>query len=150
MDIQEIRSIIDLFRRAGLARLEIVDGDKSLCLVSRSEDTGKADTDRPAAGIRRPSDGGRASMPAAPAAAAAVASYVVKSPTFGTFFRSTKPGEKPLVEAGQEVAEGAVVCIVEAMKVLNNIEALQAGVVRDILVADGQSVEAGQPLMVIQ
>ena len=86
----------------------------------------------------------------APAAAAVPAGHVVKSPMVGTFYRSSSPGAKPFVEVGSQVKEGETICIIEAMKILNEIEADKTGTVTRILGENGQAVECGQPLFVIE
>jgi len=100
-----------------------------------------------------PSAAGGAAAPAQPAATAPAAEepkgHVVKSPMVGTFYRSSSPGAKPFVEVGQAVKPGDTLCIIEAMKLLNEIEAEVAGTVKEILVENGQAVEYGQPLFVI-
>jgi acetyl-CoA carboxylase biotin carboxyl carrier protein len=90
-----------------------------------------------------------AAPPAAPEAAAAPEGHVVKSPMVGTFYRSSAPGAKPFVEVGQSVAAGDTLCIIEAMKLLNEIEADQGGSIKAVLVENGQPVEYGQPLFII-
>ena len=87
---------------------------------------------------------------AAPAAAEAPAGHLVKSPMVGTFYRSSSPGAKPFVEVGSQVKEGETICIIEAMKILNEIEADKAGTVTQILGENGQAVEYGQPLFTIE
>ena len=88
--------------------------------------------------------------PAAPVVAAEPAGHTVKSPMVGTFYRSSSPGAKPFVEVGDTIKEGETICIVEAMKILNEIEADKSGTVTQILVQNGQAVEYGQPLFVIE
>jgi acetyl-CoA carboxylase biotin carboxyl carrier protein len=90
-----------------------------------------------------------AAPPAAPAAPPVVEGHMVKSPMVGTFYRSSSPGATPFVEVGQTVKEGQTLCIIEAMKLLNEIESDKAGVIKEILVENGQPVEYGQPLFVI-
>ena len=88
--------------------------------------------------------------PAVPAAAAEPTGHIVKSPMVGTFYRASSPGAKPFVELGDTIKEGETICIVEAMKILNEIEADKSGTVTKILVDNGQAVEYGQPLYVIE
>ena len=100
---------------------------------------------------RRPQRRARRTGAAAePEAPAAEAGHVVNSPMVGTFYRASSPGGKPLVEIGSSVKEGEPVCIIEAMKIMNEIEATQAGTVTKILCENGQAVEFGQPLFVIE
>ena len=91
----------------------------------------------------------QAAAPVAPAAPAAPSGHVVKAPMVGTFYRAPNPGASPFVEVGQSVKEGEPLCIIEAMKLLNEIEADKAGVIKEILVENGEPVEYGQPLFVI-
>ncbi|MGQ9725344.1 MAG: acetyl-CoA carboxylase biotin carboxyl carrier protein, partial [Tepidimonas sp.] len=86
----------------------------------------------------------------APSAPTESRGHVIKSPMVGTFYRAPSPGAKPFVEVGQAVKEGEPVCIIEAMKILNEIEADRAGVIKEILVENGQAVEYGQPLFVLE
>src|SRR5690606_30015182 len=96
-----------------------------------------------------PAPAAAAPAPAAPAAPAAPQGHVVKAPMVGTFYRAPNPGASPFVEVGQSVKEGEPLCIIEAMKLLNEIEADKAGVIKEILVENGEPVEYGQPLFVI-
>ncbi|HEV6964701.1 acetyl-CoA carboxylase biotin carboxyl carrier protein, partial [Roseateles sp.] len=91
-----------------------------------------------------------AAAPAAPAAAPAETGHVVKSPMVGTFYRASSPNAKPFAEVGQTVKEGEAICIIEAMKIMNEIEADKSGTITKILAENGQAVEFGQPLFVIE
>lgn len=147
MDIRKVKKLIELLEESGIAEIEIREGEESV-RISRH---GAAPVYMPA--------------PAAPAPVAAVAAAVrvaepevdatpsghqVKSPMVGTFYRSSNPGAKPFVEVGQRVSVGETLCIIEAMKMLNQIETDAAGEIVAILVENGQPVEFGQPLFVIK
>ena len=156
MDLRKLKKLIDLVEQSGIAELEITEGEEKV-RISRSGPTPAAPATmhvqpRQRRWLRRRS--ARRPPTPAPAAAAEGAEtraegHVVKSPMVGTFYRASAPGAKPFVEVGQTVEAGDTVCIIEAMKLLNEIEADQAGVVKAILVENGQPVEYGQPLFVI-
>ncbi len=151
MDIRKVKKLIELLEESGIAELEINEGEESV-RISRYSSTAPAPVSYAAAPA--------APAPApAPAAAAADESsdeeslpsgHVVKSPMVGTFYGSSSPGAKPFVNIGDTVAEGETVCIVEAMKILNQIEADASGTIKAILVENAQPVEYGQPLMIIE
>ena len=150
MDLRKIKTLIDLVQESGIAELEITEGEEKV-RISRH-------------GVAAPAPQYMQQMPAqvnlqptaaAPAAAAPVApvepvGHTLKSPMVGTFYRSPSPGASSFVEIGQAVTKGQTLCIIEAMKLLNEIESDAAGVVKAILVENGQPVEYGQPLFVIE
>jgi acetyl-CoA carboxylase biotin carboxyl carrier protein len=144
MDLRKLKKLIDLVQESGIAELEITEGEEKV-RISR---TGPATA--PIAIVSPP-----VSTPAvAPSADGEPAvppseGHVLKSPMVGTFYRAPTPGAKAFVEVGQTVNEGDTVCIVEAMKLLNEIEADRSGVIKAILVENGQPVEYGHALMVI-
>ncbi len=151
MDLRKLKTLIELVETSGIAELEIQEGEERV-RITRST--------APAAGtaviaplpqvIGLPAASAPATAAtAAPAAPAAPEGHLVKSPMVGTFYRSATPGAKPFVEIGDEVQEGATLCIIEAMKLMNEIEADKSGVVKSILTENGQPVEFGQPLFVI-
>lgn len=150
MDLRKLKTLIDLVQQSGIAELEITEGEEKV-RISRFGAAG-AQTVAP-----QPVVVPLAAMPAAESAEAPAASAVpaepeghtVKSPMVGTFYRSSAPGAKPFVEVGQTVKTGETVCIIEAMKLLNEIEADSDGVIKAILVENGQPVEYGQPLFII-
>ena len=153
MDLRKIKTLIDLVQQSGIAELEITEGEEKV-RISR---TGTGGAFMPAqmapANIVLPPDaGGLAPAAAAPMAAEAPApvGHTVKSPMVGTFYRSPSPGSPSFVEIGQSVTKGQTLCIIEAMKLLNEIESDAAGVVEAILVENGQPVEYGQPLLVLE
>jgi len=149
MDLRKLKTLIDLVQQSGIAELEITEGEEKV-RISRGM-PGMVAQSMPQQGtayVTAPA-GQRAAGPAAPAEPAGPEGHVVKSPMVGTFYRSAAPGSKPFVELGQAVKSGETVCIIEAMKLLNEIEADQDGVVKEILVENGEPVEYGQPLFVL-
>jgi acetyl-CoA carboxylase biotin carboxyl carrier protein len=153
VDLRKIKTLIDLVQQSGIAELEITEGEERV-RISRA---GSPATLAPASAIPVPLtfQAGVASVPAdvpAPAAAppAEMAGHQLKSPMVGTFYRSPSPGAPAFVEVGQTVTKGQTLCIIEAMKLLNEIESDTAGVVKAILAENGQPVEYGQPLFVIE
>ncbi len=151
MDLRKLKTLIDLVAESGIAELEITEGEGKVRIVKFSQTVQPqayvAPVAAPVAGAA-PAPAATA-MPAAPAAPAAVSGHVVKSPMVGTFYRAPNPGAAPFIEVGQSVKEGQPLCIIEAMKLLNEIEADKAGVIKEILVENGEPVEYGQPLFVI-
>ncbi len=146
MDLRKLKTLIDLVAESGIAELEITEGEGKVRIVKFSQTTQPVAPELPAA----PVVAAPAAAQAAPAAApAAPSGHVVKAPMVGTFYRAPNPGAAPFVEVGQSVKEGDALCIVEAMKLLNEIEADKAGVIKEILVENGEPVEYGQPLFVI-
>jgi acetyl-CoA carboxylase biotin carboxyl carrier protein len=146
MDLRKLKKLIDLVQESGIAELEITEGEEKVKIVK-----GGAVSLMPGAMPAQPVE--RAAAPATPAPAAAPESgqegHVVKAPMVGTFYRSPSPDAKAFVEAGQAVKEGDTICIIEAMKLMNEIEADASGVVKAILVENGQPVEYGQPLFIL-
>jgi acetyl-CoA carboxylase biotin carboxyl carrier protein len=152
MDLRKLKKLIDLVEESGIAELEITEGEEKVRIVksggSAGREPGYAAAPLPAATL--PSGGARAApAQAAPIVAAPPEGHTVKSPMVGTFFRSATPGGKPFVQVGDTVEKGQTICIIEAMKLMNEIETDQAGVVSAILVENGQPVEYGEPLLVI-
>ncbi|EJG1535269.1 acetyl-CoA carboxylase biotin carboxyl carrier protein [Vibrio parahaemolyticus] len=152
MDIRKIKKLIELVEESGIAELEISEGEESV-RISRHGTAAPAPVHYAAAPLAAPAPVAApvADAPAAEAPAAAVpAGHQVLSPMVGTFYRSPSPDAKSFVEVGQKVNAGDTLCIVEAMKMMNQIEADKSGVVTAILVEDGQPVEFDQPLVVIE
>ncbi|MBT0236024.1 acetyl-CoA carboxylase biotin carboxyl carrier protein [Vibrio campbellii] len=143
MDIRKIKKLIELVEESGIAELEISEGEESV-RISRSGPAAPAPVHYAAAPVAD------APAMAAEAPAAVPAGHQVLSPMVGTFYRSPSPDAKSFVEVGQSVNAGDTLCIVEAMKMMNQIEADKSGVVTAILVEDGQPVEFDQPLVVIE
>ena len=148
MDLRKLKKLIDLVQESGIAELEITEGEEKVKIVKAGA-MAAAPVPAPAAPLQA-----RAAASAAPAAVAAEAAaaqegHVVKAPMVGTFYRSPSPDAKPFVEVGQAVKEGDTICIIEAMKLMNEIEADASGSVKAILVENGQPVEYGQPLFIL-
>jgi acetyl-CoA carboxylase biotin carboxyl carrier protein len=147
MDLRKLKKLIDLVEESGIAELEITEGEEKV-RISRNHST-----HAPASAVVTPAVAAPAATGAAPAAGEPAApqaeGHVLKSPMVGTYYRAPTPGAKPFVEVGQSVNEGDTVCIIEAMKLLNEIEADRSGVIKAILVENGQPVEYGHALMVI-
>ncbi|GEM76638.1 acetyl-CoA carboxylase biotin carboxyl carrier protein [Vibrio sagamiensis] len=152
MDIRKIKKLIELVEESGIAELEISEGEESV-RISRNAPATAAPIQYAAAPVAAPAPVAPTASPAteAPAATPATpAGHQVLSPMVGTFYRSPSPDAKAFVEVGQSVTAGDTLCIVEAMKMMNQIEADKSGVVTAILVEDGQPVEFDQPLVVIE
>ena len=149
MDLRKLKTLIDLVAESGIAELEITEGEGKVRIVKFSQTVQPQAYVAPVAAPVAGAAPAAAAMPAAPAAPAAVSGHVVKSPMVGTFYRAPNPGAAPFIEVGQSVKEGQPLCIIEAMKLLNEIEADKAGVIKEILVENGEPVEYGQPLFVI-
>ncbi|GAM69672.1 biotin carboxyl carrier protein of acetyl-CoA carboxylase [Vibrio sp. JCM 19236] len=153
MDIRKIKKLIELVEESGIAELEISEGEESV-RISRNGTAPVAAPVQYAAAPAPVAAPAPAAAPAAPAAEAAApaeaAGHKVLSPMVGTFYRAPGPDAKPFVEVGQSVSAGETICIVEAMKMMNQIEADKSGVVTAILVEDGSPVEFDQPLIVIE
>ncbi|MFZ5654678.1 MAG: acetyl-CoA carboxylase biotin carboxyl carrier protein [Pseudomonadota bacterium] len=142
MDIRKVKKLIELLEESNIDELEIHEGEESVRICRHRPAPALAPFAAPAAAV--------APAPAAPPlAAAAPEGHVVASPMVGTFYRAPAPGAKPFVEVGQSVKPGDVLCIVEAMKMMNQIEADRAGTIGAILVEDGAPVEYDQPLVTI-
>ena len=148
MDLRKLKTLIELVESSGIAELEISEGEERV-RITRSlpgHGLGQANAATSQAPVLIPS----ADVPTSPAAPAPEAEgHVVKSPMVGTFYRSASPGAKPFVEVGDAVQVGDPLCIIEAMKLMNEIEADRAGVVKAILIENGQPVEYGQPLIIV-
>ena len=147
MDIRKIKKLIDLIEESDIAEIEISEGEESV-RISRYSSVAPVQYAAPAAPAP-------AAVPAsAPAAVAPaeekISGHVVKSPMVGTFYRSASPGSPSFVEVGQAVTAGQTLCIIEAMKILNQIEADKSGKIKQILVENAHPVEYGQPLFVIE
>jgi acetyl-CoA carboxylase biotin carboxyl carrier protein len=154
MDLRKLKTLIDLVSESNVSELEITEAEGKVRIVKSAPMTAAAVVAPvvPAAVVAAPAAPAvEAAAPAAPVAAPAVpAGHTVKSPMVGTFYRASSPGAKPFVEVGSVIKEGETICIVEAMKILNEIEADKSGTVTQILVQNGQAVEYGQPLFVIE
>ncbi|MGN6319111.1 acetyl-CoA carboxylase biotin carboxyl carrier protein [Trinickia sp.] len=154
MDLRKLKTLIDLVSESGISELEVTEGEGKVRIVKNAPPVYVQQSAPyappmtaaiPTAGVGAPEQ-----APAAAAApAAAVQGHVVTSPMVGTFYRSPSPGADPFIQVGDTVKEGQTLCIIEAMKLLNEIESDKAGVVKEILIENGQAVEYGQPLFVI-
>jgi acetyl-CoA carboxylase biotin carboxyl carrier protein len=153
MDLRKLKTLIDLVSESGISELEVTEGEGKVRIVKNAPPVYVQPAAQYAAPASMPlAAPGQAAEAAAPAAAAAPAvpqGHVVTSPMVGTFYRAPSPGADPFVQVGDTVKEGQTICIIEAMKLLNEIESDVAGVVKEILVENGQAVEYGQPLFVI-
>ena len=150
MDLRKLKTLIDLVAESGIAELEITEGEGKVRSVKFSQAVQPVAYAPPAAYAPAPVAGGEAAAAAAaPAAAPVVQGHTVKAPMVGTFYRASNPASPVFVEVGQTVKEGEPLCIIEAMKLLNEIEADKSGVIKEILVQNGEPVEYGQPLFVI-
>jgi acetyl-CoA carboxylase biotin carboxyl carrier protein len=153
MDLRKLKTLIDLVSESNVSELEITEAEGKVRIV-KSAPMGVA---QPVTYSMAPASAGAVAPAAAPAdvvpaveaPVAAPEGHTVKSPMVGTFYRAASPGAKPFVEVGDTIKEGETICIVEAMKILNEIEADKSGTVTRILVDNGQAVEYGQPMYVI-
>jgi acetyl-CoA carboxylase biotin carboxyl carrier protein len=152
MDIRKVKKLIELLEESGIDEIEIKEGEESV-RISRHRPTVAAHYAVPPMGYAPAAAAAPAASapaaPAAPAAAAEPAGHKVRSPMVGTFYRAPSPESKNFVELGQTVKQGDVLCIIEAMKMMNQIEADKSGTVTAILVENAQPVEYDQPLFVI-
>lgn len=154
MDLRKLKTLIDLVSESGVAELEITEGDDRVKIVNR---VGAAPVAAATPAVIATPVVASAAPAAAPAVAAEPAAApvaaedtrTINSPMVGTFYRAPSPGAKPFADVGQKVKAGDTVCIIEAMKLLNEIETEYDGVIKEILVENGQPVEFGQPLFVI-
>ena len=148
MDLRKLKKLIDLVQESGIAELEITEGEEKV-RINRSGGTLQGPAFSAAPPVQSVSLPGPVAAPVVAETAPAPEGHVVKSPMVGTFYRSSAPGAKAFAEVGQSVSAGDTLCIIEAMKLLNEIESDQSGVIKSILVENGQPVEYGQPLFVI-
>jgi acetyl-CoA carboxylase biotin carboxyl carrier protein len=151
MDLRKLKKLIDLVQESGIAELEITEGEEKVKIVKGGEATvtpiaPAARTAAAAAPTPAPAPAPAASTPPEEPVAEG---HVLKAPMVGTFYRAASPESKAFVEVGQSVKAGETVCIIEAMKLMNEIEADATGVIKAILVENGQPVEFGQPLFLI-
>ena len=147
MDLRKLKKLIDLVESSGIAELEITEGEEKVRIAKSIAGTPMMMSHLPQMMHAQPP----AAAIAAPAAVedGIPEGHVVRSPMVGTFYRASAPGAKDFVEVGQSITAGDTVCIIEAMKLLNEIESDQSGVIKAILVENGQPVEYGEPLFVI-
>jgi len=148
MDIRKVKKLIELLEESDVAEIEIHEGEESVRISRYS--AAAVPVAMPQASVIAP----QAAAPPSPVTASAEApaepeGHSVRSPMVGTFYRSPSPGSKPFVEVGQQVAVGDTLCIIEAMKILNQIESDKSGIVKQILVENGEPVEYNEPLFII-
>lgn len=150
MDLRKLKTLIDLVSESNVSELEITEADGKVRIVKSPPPS--AQPLAPVAPVAAPAVAAApvATQAAAPAAEPVISGHTVKSPMVGTFYRSASPGAKPFVEIGGEIKEGEPICIIEAMKIMNEIEADRSGTVTQILCQNGQAVEFGQPLYIIE
>lgn len=158
MDLRKLKKLIDLVEESGIAEIEVTEGEEKVRITRTTANAQPIYAAMPPqAPFAMPAAAPAVAAPTAAAAAPAVAapagpdlSKAVKSPMVGTFYRAAGPNTPPFVEVGQTVSAGDTLCIIEAMKLMNEIEADRSGVVKDILVDNGQPVEYGEPLFIIE
>jgi len=151
MDLRKLKTLIDLVSDSNVSELEITEAEGTVRIVKSAPAPVAMVTQMAAApvAVAAPVTAAPAAAPT-PAVEAAPAGHTVKSPMVGTFYRSSSPGAKAFAEVGQQVKEGETICIIEAMKILNEIEADKAGTITKILAENGQAVEYGAPLFIIE
>ncbi|HTQ74232.1 MAG TPA: acetyl-CoA carboxylase biotin carboxyl carrier protein [Burkholderiales bacterium] len=160
MDLRKLKKLIDLVELSGIAELEVTEGEEKVKIVKGGVGKEVVVLSPSSVPVSPPSvhavPATSAAVPAVPPPAAAPApaptaleGHIVKSPMVGTFYRAGAPGAKPFVEVGDTVKAGQTICVIEAMKLMNEIEADKEGVVKAIMVENGQPVEYGEPLMMI-
>ncbi len=158
MDLRKLKKLIDLVEESGIAELEITEGEEKVKIVKGGSGGKEGVVLSPLAPAASPPAAQAVTVSAATVAAPAstqgeaptsLEGHIVKSPMVGTFYRSGSPGAKPFVEVGDTVKAGQAICIIEAMKLMNEIEADKDGVIKAIMVENGQPVEYGESLMMI-
>ncbi len=153
MDIRKVKKLIELLDASGMAEIEITEGDDSVRIVRNAAPAPAAFQASPVPPIvaepppANPPAGDEAS---ASEAESTTSGHVIAAPMVGTFYRAPAPGSPPFVDIGKEVEVGDIICIIEAMKMMNQIEADRSGRIREIPVADGEPVEFGQPLFIVE
>ncbi|MDZ4075734.1 MAG: acetyl-CoA carboxylase biotin carboxyl carrier protein [Hylemonella sp.] len=151
MDLRKLKTLIDLVSDSNVSELEITEAEGKVRIVKGGGAMVQSYQMPVAQAVAAPAAAPVAAAPvAAPVAAPPPSGHAVKSPMVGTFYRSSSPGAKAFVEVGQAVKQGETICIIEAMKILNEIEADKAGTITQILCENGQAVEYGQPLFIIE
>ena len=153
MDLRKLKTLIDLVSESNISELEITEADGKVRIVKADPAAAVAMQPVYAAAPAAPVAAAApaiAPQPAAPAAAPVETGHIVKSPMVGTFYRAASPNAKPFADVGQQVKEGEAICIIEAMKIMNEIEADKSGTITKIMCENGQAVEFGQPLFIIE
>ena len=150
MDLRKLKTLIDLVSESNISELEITEADGKVRIV-KADPVGAAPVQYAPVPTMPPAPAATlAAATAEPPAAPVETGHPVKSPMVGTFYRSANPGAKPFAEVGDAIKEGDPICIIEAMKIMNEIEADKSGTVKRILCENGQAVEFGQPLLIIE
>jgi acetyl-CoA carboxylase biotin carboxyl carrier protein len=152
MDLRKLKTLIDLVSESNISELEITEADGKVRIV-KADPSALASSGYVPPTVLSPAVAASVPSPTAPTSVSAEAvtdHHVVKSPMVGTFYRSSSPGSKPFVEIGSVVKEGEPICIIEAMKIMNEIEADMSGTITKINCENGQAVEFGQPLFIIE
>ena len=156
MDMRKLKTLVDLVSESNISELEITEAEGKVRIVKAGYGVPTTMMMQPAGRMMMqpqhmaPAGEAAAPAPAVEAAPPVPTGHVVKSPMVGTFYRSASPGSKPFAEVGAPIKEGEPICIIEAMKIMNEIEADMSGTVSKILVENGQAVEYGQPLFIVE
>lgn len=153
MDLRKIKKLIELLDESGIAELEVTEGEESVRISRYGAGAPVVQTSAPAPypiGVPAVPDHAPAPPPAPVEERAPASGFEIEAPMVGTMYRAPSPGAPPFVEVGSRISAGDVVCIIEAMKILNQIESEVSGVVQEILVENGQAVEFGQTLMIVE
>ena len=150
MDLRKLKTLIDLVSESNVSELEITEAEGKVRIVKGGGASAQAMPPQGYAPQPQLAPVAPAAAATGPAVPEAPAGHIVKSPMVGTFYRSASPGAKPFIEVGSVVKEGETICIIEAMKILNEIEADKSGTVIQVLCQNGQAVEYGQALVVIE
>lgn len=154
MDLRKLKKLIDLVEESGIAEIEVTEGEEKVRITRSVAAPAVQTVYAPAAPVQAtpaaPAPSAAPAAPAAPTPAVRDLSNAQKSPMVGTFYRAASPSTPAFVEVGQTVKAGDTLCIIEAMKLMNEIEAEKSGVVKEILVENGQPVEFGEPLFIIE
>ena len=154
MDLRKLKKLIDLVEESGIAEIEVTEGEEKVRITRSVAEPAVQTVYAPAAPVQAapaaPAPSAAPAAPATPAPAVRDLSNAQKSPMVGTFYRAASPSTPAFVEVGQTVKAGDTLCIIEAMKLMNEIEAEKSGVVKEILVENGQPVEFGEPLFIIE
>ena len=154
MDLRKLKTLIDLVSESNISELEITEADGKVRIVKSDPAAAVAVQPvyaaAPAAPVVAAAPVAAPAAAAAPAAPAVETGHIVKSPMVGTFYRASSPNAKPFGDVGQQIKEGEAICIIEAMKIMNEIEADKTGTITKVMCENGQAVEFGQPLFIIE
>ena len=149
MDLRKLKTLIDLVSESNISELEITEAEGKVRIVKASAALAQAPM-MMMAPAPAPMLAASPAPAVAPAAEPEPTGHIVKSPMVGTFYRSSSPGAKSLADVGQPIKEGESICIIEAMKIMNEIESDHSGTITQVLVENGQAVEFGQPLFIVE